>query len=100
MTKMTFITAAALALVPATAALAEPSAPISFDHQGYSYTYTVDQKADTRIIRGVVTNTGKPFTLYVAKSRVSGFVDGQPVSFPLSAVKPLHGTVDVTVASR
>ncbi len=100
MTKFAPVFAAAALLIAPAAAFAEPSAPVSFTHQGATYNYTVEQKAEKRIIRGQETVSGSQFTLFVGKSKVTGFVDGRPVSFPLTAVKPLRGTVDVAVASR
>jgi hypothetical protein len=89
--------AAALVAIPA---FAEPSAPVSFMRDGASYTYTVEHKSEKRIIRGRETTSGSTFTLIVGKAYVTGFVDGKSVSFPLSAVKTQHATVDVAMASR
>jgi hypothetical protein len=97
-----FSIAAATALLSLpTIASAEKSAPITITHDGHSYSYTVEYKGDSRIIRGAEVASGEPFTLYVGKVWVGGTVNGQAVSFPLSSVKPLKGVVTVeTLASR
>ena len=56
-----------LALAPA-AALAKDDAARRFEHEGVTYSYTVTQVGDTRVISGVEERTGKPFTLKVGQS--------------------------------
>jgi hypothetical protein len=87
--------ALSLALVPATAS-AETSAPKTIEYQGARYTYTVTEKADgVRVLRGMEEKSFSPFLLTVGKKRVTGTVNGSPVSFSLRSVKPLQGTVEV-----
>jgi hypothetical protein len=100
MTKFASVFAAAALVAISASAFAEPSAPVSFTRDGASYTYTVEHKSEKRIIRGRETTSGSTFTLIVGKAYVTGFVDGKSVSFPLSAVKTQHATVDVAMASR
>ena len=79
---------ALFAAVPATAH-AEDAATQRFEHKGSSYSYTVTQVGDVRVISGVEERTGKPFTLRVGQHRVRGTVGSQQVSFPLRDVEPL-----------
>lgn len=79
---------ALLALTPAIAH-AEEAAPQRFEHKGSTYSYTVTQVGDLRVISGVEERTGKPFLLRVGTHRVRGTVGSQQVSFPLRDVEPL-----------
>ena len=87
-----------LALAP-TAALAKDEAVKRFEHDGATYSYTVTQVGDTRVINGVEERTGKPFTLRVGQHRVRGTVGSQQVSFTLRDVEPLK-IETTTLASR
>lgn len=87
-----------LALAPATA-VAKDAEVKRFQHDGATYSYTVTQVGDTRVITGVEERTGKPFTLRVGEHRVRGTVGSQQVSFPLRAVEPLKADKR-TLASR
>jgi hypothetical protein len=78
---------------------AEESATQRFEHKGSSYSYTVTQVGDVRVINGVEERTGKPFTLRVGQHRVRGTVGSQQVSFPLRDVEPLTKPA-TTLASR
>ena len=89
---------ALFAAVPATAH-AEDAATQRFEHKGSSYSYTVTQVGDVRVISGVEERTGKPFTLRVGQHRVRGTVGSQQVSFPLRDVEPLAKPAP-TLASR
>jgi len=82
-----------------TIAHAEKSATQRFEHKGSSYSYTVTQVGDVRVISGVEERTGKPFTLRVGQHRVRGTVGSQQVSFPLRDVEPLAKPA-TTLASR
>ncbi|HWW56176.1 MAG TPA: hypothetical protein VN047_04715 [Sphingopyxis sp.] len=86
------------ALAP-TAALAKDEAVKRFEHDGATYSYTVTQVGDTRVISGVEERTGKPFTLRVGQHRVRGTVGSQQVSFTLRDVEPLK-IEPTTLASR
>jgi hypothetical protein len=97
MKKIFLPTVALLALVP-TIAHAEEPATQRFEHGGSSYSYTVTQVGDVRVISGVEERTGKPFSLRVGTHRVRGTVGSQQVSFALRDVEPL--TKATTLASR
>jgi hypothetical protein len=86
------------AAVPAIAHAEEPATQ-RFEHKGSSYSYTVTQIGDIRVIRGVEERTGKPFTLRVGARRVHGAVGSQQVSFPLRDVEPLAKSA-TNLASR
>lgn len=87
-----------LALTPSIA-IAQDAPTKRFEHEGATYTYTVTQNGDTRVITGVEERTGKPFTLRVGTHRVRGTVGSQQVSFPLREVEPLVKPA-ATLASR
>ncbi|RYE99081.1 MAG: hypothetical protein EOO77_36105, partial [Oxalobacteraceae bacterium] len=57
-----------LALVPSVA-LAQETPTNRFEYEGATYSYTVTQVGDTRVISGVEERTGKPFTLRVGANR-------------------------------
>ena len=87
-----------LALAPSIA-LAQDAPTQRFEHEGATYSYTVTQVGDTRVISGVEERTGKPFTLRVGAHRVRGTVGSQQVSFALREVEPLV-KASATLASR
>ena len=80
----TLFAAVALAAVPTLAHADE-----SFSYKGSTYTYSVEEKGDLRILRGTADKGRVPFVLKISKSGVSGSYDGQPVEFSLNDVKPL-----------
>ena len=98
MKKIFLPTLALLALVPAIAHAEEPATQ-RFEHGGSTYSYTVTQVGDVRVISGVEERTGKPFSLRVGTHRVRGTVGSQQVSFPLRDVEPLTKAT-TTLASR
>ena len=62
-------------------------APLSFEHDGVTYTYTVNKVSDTsRVIKGKASNGGD-FNLFVSNGRVTGRSNGNIVSFRLKDVK-------------
>lgn len=87
-----------LTLAPSVA-FAKDTPTNRFEHEGSSYSYTVTQVGDTRVITGVEERTGKPFTLRVGQHRVRGTVGSQQVSFALRDVQPLVKP-SATLASR
>lgn len=93
----TIIAAFGLASVT-TIASAETAETRTFVHGGQTYSYSVEKKADARVLRGTHDRTGQAFVLYVTDKRVSGTVGGQYVSFKRSAVKSLNN--EVQIASR
>lgn len=73
----------AIIAVPATAMASEP---VTFEHDGAQYVYTVDQQGAYKIIEGVDARTGKRFKLRVGPKRVTGTVGTSEVRFRLSEV--------------
>jgi hypothetical protein len=95
-------TVLALFIAPV-AVMAEPNAKpapaiSSFTHEGERYVYAVEIKGDLKIIRGTTERTGRDFVLYVSDKKVTGTVDNQYVSFPLSAIKEAKS--ELAIASR
>jgi len=88
-----------LALAPSSVAFAKDAPTSRFEHEGVTYSYTVTQIGDTRVINGVEERTGKPFTLRIGQRRVRGTVGSQQVSFALREVEPLAKPAP-TLASR
>jgi hypothetical protein len=86
------IAAATLVLVPAIA-YAEPSEPVSFRHDGETYTYTAEQVGAKKVLRGKVGTSNAPFELTIDSRRVEGTVNGSPVSFSLKSVRRVRGIV-------
>ena len=86
------------AAVPAIAH-AQDTVTQRFEHEGSTYSYTVTQVGDVRVISGTEERTGKPFMLRVGTHRVRGTVGSQQVSFPLRDVAPLK-MATATLASR
>jgi hypothetical protein len=96
------LTALALFMAPV-AVMAGPNekpAPVqaSFTHEGERYVYAVETKGDLKIIRGTTERTGRDFVLYVSDKKVTGTVDNQYVSFPLSAIAEAKSKL--AIASR
>jgi hypothetical protein len=91
--------AASLTLAFPLAANAETtSTSRTFEHDGVRYSYTVTHKGDTRILSGVVENSGKSFHLEVRSGRVRGIVNGKAVAFSLRDVAPFKDRTEI--ASR
>ena len=86
--KKIFLAAVAVFAVYPAVANAE-TAPQRFEHDGKAYSYTVEDRGDYRLIRGVEENSRKPFVLRVGESRVRGTMGSTNVNFPLKDVKPL-----------
>jgi hypothetical protein len=74
----------ALLLLPTVALHAKT--PVSFEHEGIRYTYTVTERGGVRIIKGTQSDGAGSYLLRVGKRRVTGEVNGRPVSFLLSEV--------------
>ncbi len=98
MFKSVSITVALALTCVSNVAISAPAPTTTFVHDGQTYTYSVEQKANSRVIRGTVGKSGEPFILYVSEKTVTGTVNGRPVSFARSEVKKL--AKDVQVASR
>jgi hypothetical protein len=87
----------AAAMISVAPALAEtaPSNPVTFRHGGNTYTYTIIQKSNYRVIEGMVVNTRTPFSLNVGPKNVWGSYNGSDIGFPLTSVKSMTGIVVV-----
>lgn len=83
----------ALAVFAVYPAVANAEAPENrFEHEGKTYSYTVKDFGDYRVISGVEEGSRKPFRLRVGESRVRGTIGSQSVNFPLRDVQPLVAT--------
>lgn len=81
MTK-TFLAAAALITALSAPAFAKDAAPQrKFTRDGQTYVYTLVTKANRVVISGRRYPSGGTFQLVVRGDQVSGFSNGQPVSF-------------------
>ena len=89
--KLLPVALAATAISPAFA-----SEPVTFERDGVSYTYTVEQVGNRRIIEGEAT-PGEPFRLVVSGNWVTGEANGIPVSFRVKS-KPAEATTDLASA--
>lgn len=81
----------ALAALPAALHAAEPE-PVTFEHAGDRYVYTVKMVGNDKIIDGTETRSGKRFNLRVSNKRVTGTVGDSQVRFSRSAVVPIAET--------
>jgi hypothetical protein len=83
-----------LSTVPALADT-PPASPVTFQHGGNTYKYTIAYQGNYRVIQGMVVNTRTPFSLRVGPKSVWGQYDGSDIAFPLSSVKSMTGIVVV-----
>jgi hypothetical protein len=89
-----------ISIAIAAAAMFTPALAETLVHEGKTYTYTVEQRGNLRLISGEDSDH-RPFTLRVSKNWVNGTVDGSPVSFATRDVIRLKPEVTVTeVAAR
>jgi hypothetical protein len=79
---------------------AETGEQHAFEHKGRRYVYTIEQKSNYRILRGMETHSQEKFALSVYSKRVMGTFGDSAVSFSLSDVKHLKGIVQVEETSR
>jgi hypothetical protein len=98
MLKSIFIVVSLATAGISSAAISVPNETQAFVHDGVTYTYTVEQKANSRVLRGIAGKSGEPFVLYVSDRKITGTVNGHYVSFKPSEVKPL--VPNTQVASR
>ena len=82
MTKF-FIPTLALLMLPALTFAASPAQTV-FTRDGQTYQYSVTEKGDAKFITGKNITSGEQFDFRVAHGRVTGDVEGRPVSFSLS----------------
>lgn len=84
------VIAAPAMIAMAAPATAEPTGPAetgSFEHEGYTYVYSVEQKGDAQLISGRRYPGGTAFSLRVRNGKVTGTSGGNAVSFSLSEVE-------------
>lgn len=79
--RMLFISAAAAALSIASPALAEKPEVKSFTYDGTTYTYSVVEKGEAKIVNGAAGPFETRFRLIVANGRVSGYFGSYNVAF-------------------
>ena len=82
-----------IALATTAVAATTPSFAETFERDGYTYVYNVTQKADTKQIEGKYYPGAREFALKVRNDRVSGTINGNRVSFPVSAAADATGTL-------
>jgi hypothetical protein len=89
-----------ISILVAAVAITTPALAESFVHQGITYSYSVEQRGNLRVISGE-DSQHRAYTLRVSKNWVDGTVDGSPVSFSIRDVVRLKPEVTVTeVAAR
>lgn len=84
----TFLSAAVLLSLPVAAYAGERS----FTRDGVTYVYTSEQRGETTVLKGKALPDGSAYTLTVRGKKVTGHVDGTPVSF--SIAKPLVAKIE------
>lgn len=82
----------------ALAAASQPALAETFTRDGTTYTYVSEQRGKSTYISGRVVDTKAPFNLRVSGTRVTGDVDGVPVSF--STRELVSAEAPTKVASR
>ena len=90
------IAAVSLSTTPVLA-LEEAPKTMQFVHEGVDYDYKVQENADgSRTLKGTANGGRDSFVLHVKGKRVSGTMNGQPVSFSTkSLVKITPATVQI-----
>ena len=89
MIKTTLLTATLLAVAAPSLALAADNAATQFNHKGVDYSYTSEDKAGDRVVRGTAYAGKVPFELHIHKKTVTGTFNNKPVEFDLADVKKL-----------
>lgn len=92
MIKLSYFAAAAIAFLAAPAAFAAEDG--AFSHKGVQYSYTSEDAAGEKVIKGTAYAGKVPFELHVRKKTVTGTFNHQPVEFRLSDVKKLGFDTD------
>lgn len=87
--RMLFISVAAAAFSLATPALAKAGEQKSFEYEGSTYTYTVENKGDAKVVKGVAYPQGQRFSLIVRGDRVRGMFNGQEIAFKVDDAKSI-----------
>lgn len=89
-----------LSILIAAAAITTPALAETMVHKGKTYTYSVEQRGNLRLISGE-DSEHRPFSLRVSNRWVDGTVDGSPVSFSTRDVMRQKLQVTLTeVAAR
>jgi hypothetical protein len=89
-----------ISIAIAAAAMITPALAETLVHNGKTYTYSVEQRGNIRLISGEDSDH-RAFKLRVSNRWVDGTVDGSPVSFSTRDVIRLKPEVTVTeVAAR
>ena len=86
--RMLTITTALLGLAAISAPALAAAGDRSFEHDGNTYVYHVENKGELKLISGKTYPTGENFTFVVRGDRVSGQIGARNVSFSLSDVQP------------
>ncbi|MDF8333966.1 hypothetical protein [Novosphingobium cyanobacteriorum] len=89
MIKLSYFAAAAVAFLAAPAAFAAEAEDGAFAHKGVQYSYTTEEAAGEKVIRGTAYAGKVPFELHVRKKTVTGTFNNRPVEFRLADVKKL-----------
>ena len=96
--RMLSIFAAAAAISVAAPAAAETS---SFEHEGYTYIYKVEQKGGSRVISGTRYPGAVRFRLSLRDGNVKGISNGVRVGFPaLDAAGAANAAQPTTLSMR
>ena len=85
--RMLFISAAAAVLSIASPAFAEKPEAKSFTYDGTTYTYTVVDKGEAKIVSGAAGPVQTRFRLILANGRVSGYFGAYNVAFKADDAK-------------
>lgn len=85
--RMLSIFAAAAAISLAAPVAAETAETSSFEHDGYTYVYKVEQKGGAQVISGKRYPGGARFTLRVRDGMVDGVSNGVAVRFGAADAK-------------
>jgi hypothetical protein len=89
-----------LSVLIAVASITTPAFAETFVHKGITYTYSVEQRGQIRLISGQ-DSENRRFTLRVSKKWVDGTVNGNAVSFSTRDVVRIKPEVTVTeIAAR
>jgi hypothetical protein len=89
MIKTSLIAATLLVAAAPTLAFAAAEDAGQFTHKGVDYSYTTEDKAGDKIVRGTAYAGKVPFELHIHKKTVTGTFNNKPVEFELSDVKKL-----------
>jgi hypothetical protein len=89
MIKFALLAATLIASATPSLALAAGNETGQFTNKGVDYSYTTEDKAGDKIVRGTAYAGKVPFELHIHKKTVTGTFNNKPVEFELSDVKKL-----------